>query len=215
MSFGVLDSRRRLFYEKATRVIFSRKTSSQKRRIVDVDRSCKGVFIRRFRGDIQSLVRTSFFSMSNHFLLCKDLYGNEIDVPVSSFTFRPSVYGLIEHQGHLLLCNTRSTGKFSIPGGGIDIGESTEEALKREVFEECGIRIEIDRFIGFEERLFYCNPVQKAWHIHAFFYLCHPTTFDLVSHDLEDEAEKPRWVQKRELRVEDFQAFGNRAMDFC
>lgn len=204
-----------ILYEKITRTILSREVSSQERRAVDVGRPCKGVFIRCFGGDIQSLGRISFFSMSDHSLPCKDFYGNEIDVPISSFTFRPSVYGLIEHQGCLLLCNTRSTGRFSIPGGGIDIGESTEEALKREVFEECGIRIEIDRFIGFEERFFYCNPVQEAWHVHAFFYLCRPITFDLVSHDPEDEAEKPRWVQKQELRVEDFQAFGDRVMGFC
>lgn len=139
-----------------------------------------------------------------------DLYGIKILIPKSRIVFRPSVYGIIIHDGRILVCNTKSTGRYSLPGGGIDIGEKIEDALKREVYEECGIEIEIDKFLNFEERFFYYNPTDDAWQIHAFFYLCKPKTFEFSFHDPHElEAEKPQWIDMNSLRNEDFQAFGN------
>ena len=44
-------------------------------------------------------------------------------------------------------------GKWSIPGGGLELGESLYEAARREVFEECSIHVEIERVIDTTERI--------------------------------------------------------------
>jgi ADP-ribose pyrophosphatase YjhB (NUDIX family) len=38
-------------------------------------------------------------------------------------------------------------GLWSIPGGAVDLGETVEECLKREVLEETGIEIAVDSFL--------------------------------------------------------------------
>ena len=42
-------------------------------------------------------------------------------------------------------------------GGGIEFGERSEEALKREFLEELGIEIEIDKYLGISENIFEFN----------------------------------------------------------
>ena len=47
---------------------------------------------------------------------------------------------VINENGELLL-QKRNDGHWGIPGGFIELGESTEEAGRREVFEETGLEI--------------------------------------------------------------------------
>lgn len=50
--------------------------------------------------------------------------------------------------GRLLLVRRRDDGSWCCPGGHIDFGETLLEALHREVEEEAGVRIEVDRLVG-------------------------------------------------------------------
>lgn len=62
-----------------------------------------------------------------------------------------SVNAIIEDKGKVLLVKRRKEpfkGYWSLPGGYVEYGESVEEALRREVKEEVGIDIEIDRLLN-------------------------------------------------------------------
>lgn len=44
-------------------------------------------------------------------------------------------------------------GKWSIPGGLVDLGEPVEVAVRREVTEECGIDVRLHGLVGFVDRI--------------------------------------------------------------
>lgn len=67
---------------------------------------------------------------------------------------RPGVKALIVHQGKILMIHEKvvRNGNFveiiDFPGGGIEFGESLQDALIREVREEVGLNIVVERVIG-------------------------------------------------------------------
>ncbi len=130
---------------------------------------------------------------------------------------RPAAYALIVHDGTLLLLKMRYTGKYHLPGGGINIGERMEETLKREVQEETGVEIDVVRFAHFEEVFFYYDPSDRAYHGLHFYFICRPKTLRLLPDDQVDDgsAEQPRWVEFRGLHPEDFQFHGDVVLELC
>ena len=44
-------------------------------------------------------------------------------------------------------------GEWSVPGGRVEAGETLHEAIVREVWEETGVEVVVDRFLGWVERL--------------------------------------------------------------
>ncbi len=85
------------------------------------------------------------------------IFGRRADLAVS--VVRPSVYGLVEDQGRLALART-SQGTF-LPGGGIDEGEAVEEALQREIAEECGLIVRLGEWSVCAIQLAY-SPKQRT-----------------------------------------------------
>jgi mutator protein MutT len=142
-------------------------------------------------------------------IVCKNLYGEQKLIPKERLVFRPSVYAILVNHNKILLVNTRRTGKYFFPGGAVEIGESLEVALQREVREETGLEIEVGEFFQFKENFFYNDPVDEAYHAFAFTFMCEPKTMDVIEdHVVDDgEAEKPRWVNIRGLKAENFQSF--------
>ena len=54
---------------------------------------------------------------------------------------RPSVRGIILREGKVAMVHSLKYDYYKFPGGGIEAGESLEEALMREVKEESGLRV--------------------------------------------------------------------------
>ena len=133
---------------------------------------------------------------------CISIKGGKVTVPIEKLVFRPSVYGVVIHDGKILMIRNKSNGKLFFPGGGVNLSETLPDALKREVLEETGIEIEVDRFLHFKEQFFYWDPGDEAYHMFNFFYNCRPNTFKLLEDDKVDdeEAEKPRWIDVDKIR---------------
>jgi 8-oxo-dGTP pyrophosphatase MutT (NUDIX family) len=61
---------------------------------------------------------------------------------------RPGVAAVIFDEGRVLLQRRDDTGRWGLPGGGVEPGESVRQALIREVREETGLEVEPLRLIG-------------------------------------------------------------------
>jgi 8-oxo-dGTP diphosphatase len=66
-----------------------------------------------------------------------DINGNKHKVPLDELRWRPSAYGIVIKDDHLLVVRQK-TG-YDLPGGGVEIGETSEQAVLREIKEESGI----------------------------------------------------------------------------
>lgn len=84
---------------------------------------------------------------------------------MSDKTERPRirVAAIIVRGGAILLAQHRKDGKtyYVLPGGGVDFGETIEEALVRELKEEADLAIRIGRFVMMNDSI----PPDKHRHI--------------------------------------------------
>jgi ADP-ribose pyrophosphatase YjhB (NUDIX family) len=62
---------------------------------------------------------------------------------------RPSVAAVVrDGEGKILLQRRSDNGLWGLPGGSVEIGESVTAAIVREVREETGLSVRVDRLIG-------------------------------------------------------------------
>ncbi len=62
--------------------------------------------------------------------------------------FRVAVSALLFDERRVLLAHRRDIDWWNLPGGGMELGETIEEAVRREVLEETGLEVEVERLVG-------------------------------------------------------------------
>ena len=55
---------------------------------------------------------------------------------------------IFDEQDRVLLCHRRDMDAWNLPGGGVESGELPTDAVIREVLEETGLEVIIDRLVG-------------------------------------------------------------------
>lgn len=101
-----------------------------------------------------------------------DIEGNEYQVPYSELVWRPSAYGIVIRDGHILL--TEQYKKFMLPGGGVELGETPEQSVIREIKEETGFEARSPRLVELKTGYFSYKEGADMLHFQTLlmFYVC-------------------------------------------
>jgi ADP-ribose pyrophosphatase YjhB (NUDIX family) len=114
-----------------------------------------------------------------------------------------SVAGIVvRDDGRVLVIKRDDNGHWEAPGGVLELDESFESGVQREVLEETGLEVAVERITGV-----YKNMTRG---IVALVYRCRPVGGE--PHPTQ-EAREIRWMTKEEVQSAMVPAFGVRVLD--
>ncbi len=81
------------------------------------------------------------------------------------------VRGAVVADGRILMVRERSTQRWTLPGGYVDVGESLSESVQREVLEETGLLVRARKVAGvFDHRKHGYKP--HLYHFYKMYLIC-------------------------------------------
>jgi len=141
--------------------------------------------------------------MKKSAVVCHDMNGKLYKVSPAKLSFRPSVYGVIIKNKKILLFK-QTDGNYDFPGGGIEIDETIDEALKREVWEETGFKIKKGKLLDCFTSFFYARYRKKFFNTVLVYYECGITGGKLTKKNLEKWEKEygfgPVWVDLSDFK---------------
>lgn len=121
--------------------------------------------------------------------LCVKMEGGILNIRVGAIIMKDGKFLMVE--------NDRFDHMYSV-GGRIKFGETAEEAVVREVYEETGVRMEIDRLGFIHENFFPGDSLVKQGNvvheISFFFYMKVPNDFEPICDSFTEDGNKERLV---------------------
>lgn len=82
-------------------------------------------------------------------------------------------------KNEILLQKRGDRNAWGFPGGAMELGESAEETAIREIFEETGLRVEVEHLIGVYSKYFDEYPNGDKAQTITFFFQCKPIEGEL------------------------------------
>ncbi len=114
--------------------------------------------------------------------LAAEIYSSytEYDLPIirdllqsesGYMTPKLDIRGAVFQDGKILLVKELSDGRWTLPGGWVDVNESPSEAVEREVWEESGYRVKASRLMALFDRNKHGHPA-FVFHLYKIFMQC-------------------------------------------
>ena len=109
---------------------------------------------------------------------------------------------VIDDEGRFLAIQRRDNGKWEIPGGVLELGETPEEGVVREVLEETGVKVHVERLTGLYKNM------ERG--IIALVFRC-----SVISGEPEEtaEARSVAWLTPDDIREQVDEAYAVRFLD--
>ncbi len=156
------------------------------------------------RNATPSTIKTLLFIMHNKKMkslesitVLTDTYDETVDYIKSKFKILKAGGGVVYQDGKVLLIHR--LGKWDLPKGKIEKGESCIEGAKREVQEECNIKVKVNQKICTTWHTY--TKGEKSILKKTVWYLMDSIDDSKMKPQLEEGIDEVRWMNERELNV--------------
>lgn len=138
-------------------------------------------------------------------LLAETYYNDTKPVALADLRQRVSAYAIIIQDEKILMIKTHNH-CYYFPGGGVDMGESLTDAVRREAREELNAAVDVGALLYADDMIYYHDPVGRAVHLIRLYYECTVLTHEFSQHNAEerDEILSIEWVPLNALNESDF-----------
>lgn len=117
---------------------------------------------------------------------------------------RVGAYAVVIDDGRILLAHWNEHGKtgWTLPGGGLELGEDAQAAAVREVLEETGYVVELDELLGVDS--IHIQPQDRLTgsglplHALRIVYRAHTVSGGLV-HEMDGSTDEAAWIPLTEV----------------
>ena len=146
-------------------------------------------------------------------VICHDINNKLYKVDAKKLIFRPSIYGILIEKNKVLL--SKQWDGYDFPGGGAELHETINEALKREFWEETGLKVKPGKIIYAGSSFYYSIMRKQYWNCQLIFFLVKKTGGKLSKANF-DEFEKKyvdmaEWIDLKKLgKIKFYNSLGDK-----
>lgn len=129
-----------------------------------------------------------------------------VGVKTDDYNFKLRSSGVIVKDDKVLLVRMDDADFLCLPGGYIELGEDSKMGTKRELEEEIGKEVKVEKYLGVVEN-FFINKYHKKMHEVAFYYLMSFVDNNIETKDFslieDDHGYKVKldfqWIKKEDI----------------
>ena len=132
----------------------------------------------------------------------------DVKIKTENTVFNYCARAMIEQDGKVLVICVNDAGYYHLPGGHVEIGETSEQAVAREIQEELGFEVTVQKLVVVQEQFYTKKDI--ANHSVIFYYLAQPKGEVPTQNGIRMEQGRTkmiknelRWVTRDELKSVD------------